>query len=111
MAVAESCRRVLEIEVPEDVVKKKAEEIAVQYRRHARLPGFRPGKAPLSLVRQRFRDDIRTEVLRDLVPEYLSQKTKEQNWDLVGDPSVSDIELKEDSPLKFKATLEVMPEF
>src|SRR3989304_2585069 len=107
MAVAESCRRVLEIEVPQEVVKKRADEITAQLRRHARLPGFRPGKAPLSLVRQRYREDIRAELLRDLVPEYLSQKTKEQNWDLVGDPSVSDIELTDDSPLRFKATLEV----
>ncbi|MBI2816218.1 MAG: trigger factor [Acidobacteria bacterium] len=111
MAVAESCRRTLEIEVPQEVVKKRADEITAQLRRHARLPGFRPGKAPLSLVRQRYREDIRAELLRDLVPEYLSQKTREQNWDLVGDPSVSDIELTDDSPLKFKATLEVMPEF
>jgi len=102
---------VLEIEVPQEVVKKRADEISAELRRRARLPGFRPGKAPLSLVRQRYRDDIRTELLRDLVPEYLAARTKQDHLDPVGDPSVSDIELAEDSPLKFKATLEVMPEF
>lgn len=109
--MAETCRRVLEVEVPPDVVKKRADEIATQFQRRARLPGFRPGKAPLSIVRQRFREDIRSEVLRELVPEYVEAGARERKWDPIGHPSVSDIEYADDSPLKFKATLEVFPEF
>jgi trigger factor len=108
--VADSCRRILEIEIPQEIVKKRADEIVGEFRRHARLPGFRPGKAPLSLVQQRYRDDIRSEILRDLVPQYVATQAKEQNWELVGNPSISDIEYAEESPLKFKATLEIMPE-
>jgi trigger factor len=101
----------LEIEIPPEVVKKRAGEIATEFRRHARLPGFRPGKAPLSLIQQRYRDDIRSELLRALVPEYVEAQAKEQKWDPVGSPSISDVEYAEDSPLRFKATLEVLPQF
>ena len=110
MAVADSCRRVLEIEIPLDIVRKRTDEIVGEFRRHARLPGFRPGKAPVSLVQQRYRDEIRSEILRDLVPEYVATQAKEHNWNLVGNPSISDIEYSEESPLKFKASLEIMPE-
>jgi len=108
--VAEDCRRILEIEVPQDVVKKRVEGIVAQLQRRVRLPGFRPGKAPVSLVRQRFRDDIRSELLRELIPEYVEAQAREHKWDAVGNPAVSDVEYAEDSPLKFKATLEVLPE-
>jgi len=109
--VAESNRRVLEIEVPAEVVKKRAGAITAEFQRRVRLPGFRPGKAPLSLIQQRYRDDIRSELLRDLVPEYVEAQAREQQWGVVGTPSISDIEYTEDSPLKFKATLDILPEF
>ncbi len=108
--VAESCRRVLEIEIPPEVVKGRAENIASRLQRGARVAGFRPGKVPLSLVRQRFRGEIRAELLRELVPEYVQAQAKEHKWEPIGNPTVSDIEYAEDSPLKFKASMEVMPE-
>jgi trigger factor len=101
---------VLEIEIPPEVVREKLQAIAVQFQRHARLPGFRPGKAPLSLVRQRFQEDIRSQLLQELVPQYVVAGAKRNNWDAVGNPSVTDVEYAEDAPLRFKATLEVMPE-
>ncbi|MBI2820179.1 MAG: trigger factor [Acidobacteria bacterium] len=111
MSVAESCRRVMEIEIPTEVVQEKLKAIAAQYQKHARLPGFRPGKAPLSIVRQKFEEDIRAQVLQELVPEYVAAEVKQNQWEPVGHPAVSDVAYAEDSPLKFKATIEVMPEF
>ncbi|MBI3934857.1 MAG: trigger factor [Acidobacteria bacterium] len=109
--MAESCRRVMEIEIPTEVVREKLQAIAVHYQRHARLPGFRPGKAPLSIVRQKFEEDIRSQLLQELVPEYVEAEVKQHQWEPVGPPSVTDVEYAADSPLKFKATVEVLPEF
>ena len=105
-----SCRKVLQIEVPEEVVRQRMQAIAARFQRHARLPGFRPGKAPLSLVRQRFQEDIRSQLLQDLIPEYVLSEAQQNRWETVGTPSVTDVEFAENAPLKFKATLEVMPE-
>ena len=109
--MAESCRRVLDIEIPLDVVKGRVESIAGRFQRSARVPGFRPGRVPLSLIRERFQGEIRAELLRELVPEYVQVQAKEHNWEPIGNPKVSDIEYTQDRPLKFKATLEVMPDF
>jgi trigger factor len=108
--VSESNRRVLEIEIPSEVVRQKLHTIATHFQKHARLPGFRPGKAPLSLVRQKFQEDIRSQVLQELVPEYVLAEAKQNHWEPVGAPSVTDVQYTEDAPLKFRATLEVMPE-
>ena len=108
--MADSCLRVMEIEIPPEVVREKMQAVAVHYQRHAKLPGFRPGKAPLSIVRQKFSDDIKAQVLQELVPEYVEAKVKQNNWAPVGTPSVTEIEYADDTPLKFKASVEVMPE-
>ena len=108
--MAESCRRVMEIEVPLEIIQEKTKSVTAQFQKHARLPGFRPGKAPLSIIRQKFEEDIRSQVLQELVPEYVEAEVKQRQWDPVGHPEVSEINYKEDSPLKFKATIEVMPE-
>ena len=107
----ESCRRVMEIEIPSEVVQEKLRTITGHFQKHARLPGFRPGKAPLSIVRKRFEEDIRAQLLQELVPEYVEVEVKRQNWEPVGHPSVTNVEYTEDAPLKFKATVEIMPEF
>lgn len=108
--MAEDSRRVLEVEIPSEVVRERSQAVALQFQRHARLPGFRPGKAPLSVIRQKFQQDIRSQVLQELVPRFVEAKAKEQKWELVGSPSVTDVQFGDDTPLKFKATLEVMPE-
>lgn len=109
--MAESCRRVMEVEIPPEVVQERANAIVAQLQQRTRLPGFRPGKAPLSLIRQRFHDDILSRLLQQLVPEYVAALAREQNWEPVGSPSVTDVQYQEGAPLKFKAVLEVLPEF
>ena len=106
-----TCRREIELEIPADTVSKVAEKVARDIVRVARIPGFRPGKAPITLVRRRFADDIQGEVVQSLVPEYLEKALGEKNLIPVTRPEVDKVEFKEGEPLKFRAVFEVLPEF
>ena len=68
-----TCRRELELEIPAETVKNAVERVAKEFARVARVPGFRPGKAPVTLIRRRFADDIKSEVLQSLVPEQIER--------------------------------------
>jgi trigger factor len=87
-----TCRREIELEIPADNVSKAAEKVARDIARIARIPGFRPGKAPLTLVRRRFADDIQGEVVQSLVPEYLEKALGEKNLIPVTRPEVDKVE-------------------
>ena len=106
-----TCRREIELEIPADKVEKAADKVARDIVRIARIPGFRPGKAPMTLVRRRFKDDIQGEVVQSLVPEYLEKALGEKNLVPVTRPEVDKVEFKEGEPLKFRAVFEVLPEF
>ncbi len=108
---AGTCTRELVIEVPADTVERETEKLASEYARVARIPGFRKGRAPQGLVRRRFRDEIRGEVLQSLVPKFFSEAVKSHNWSVVGKPSFEDVKFEENQPLTYKATFEVYPEF
>lgn len=107
----ETCKRELVIEIPVDAVRREAESIAAQYARQARIPGFRPGHAPPSLVQRRFREGIRSEVVQTLLPKFFETAVKEQKWTVVGRPEFEELKFDEDQPLTCKATFEVIPEF
>ena len=107
---ATNCKKELLIEIPVDVVRREADTVTSQYARVARIPGFRPGHAPPSLVRQRFRDDIRNEVVQSLVPKFLENAVKEQKWSIVGRPRFEDLKFDEGEPLTCRATFEIYPE-
>ncbi|MGH9792321.1 MAG: trigger factor family protein, partial [Candidatus Acidiferrales bacterium] len=83
-----TCRRELELEVPAEQVEKAMEKVAREFARVARIPGFRPGKAPVTLIRRRFADDIKAEALQSIVPERLEQALTEQKLVPVTQPSV-----------------------
>jgi trigger factor len=106
-----TCRRELELEIPAEDVQKKVEKVAKEFARVARVPGFRPGKAPVPLIRRRFADDIRSEVLQSLLPEEIEKAVKDKNLMPVTQPQVEQVDYAEDKPLKFKAVFEVLPEF
>jgi trigger factor len=76
----------------------------------ARIPGFRRGHVPASIIRQRFSEDIKTEVVEALVPKYFRQEAARLGLIPVSQPQVTDLHLHDGEPLKFKATFEVMPE-
>lgn len=106
----QSWTRFLNIEVPSDKVDEKFREVYGDYRRKANIPGFRTGKAPMNLIEKKFEADVKVEVLESLVGEaYRQAIIKEKIWPLA-DPKVTDVEFEKNSPLKFKAEIEVRPE-
>jgi len=107
----ETCRKELDLEIPAEEVSKTTEKVAKEFARVARVPGFRPGKAPISLIKRRFADDIKGEVLQTLVPEHVEKAVAEQKLTPVSQPQVEKLDYREGQPLKFRASFEVLPEF
>jgi trigger factor len=105
------CKRELTIEVPTDVVKDERDKIVARYAKLARVPGFRKGKVPATVVRQRFADEIKSDLVEALVPRYFREETKKQNMLPVSQPRVTDLHLHDDEPLKFTAEFEIFPDF
>jgi len=104
------CTREIEVEIPADIVARETSGVIERFQKHARLPGFRTGKVPASVVRQRFPEDIRSEVVEALVPRYFRQEVEKRGLQPVSQPRVSDLHLADGEPLRFKASFEVMPE-
>jgi trigger factor len=106
-----TCRRELDLEIPAEEVSKATEKVAKDFAKMARVPGFRPGKAPIALIKKRFADDIKGEVLQTLVPEHVEKAVAEQKLTPVSQPQVDKLEFHEGQPVKFRASFEVLPEF
>src|ERR1700739_3885877 len=106
-----TCKREIELEIPAENVTKATEKVARDIARMARIPGFRPGKAPVTLVRRKFAEDIQGEVVQSLVPEYLEKALDEKKLTPEPPHSIDKREFKEGEPLLFRAVFEVMPEF
>lgn len=106
-----TCRREIDLEIPAENVQKASEKVARDIARIARIPGFRPGKAPVTLVRRRFAGDIQGEVVQSLVPEYLEKALDEKKLVPITRPEVDKIDFKDGEPLRVHAVFEVLPEF
>ena len=111
MAQLEGCKHELEIAVPPEAVAEETERVVHKLRNRARIPGFRPGKAPASMVQLRFADEIRKEVMEALIPRHLYQRIEAEGLRPVGTPDVSNVNLQPGEPLTFKAEFEVLPQF
>ncbi len=111
MSTAVDCKRSVEIEIPQDEVEKVRSEVTETIRGKARLPGFRPGKAPLPIIKTRFASEIRSEVLEKLLPLAFRARAEKDNLKVVGTPDISDLTFEADQPIRFKAEFEVAPEF
>jgi trigger factor len=105
------CRRDLKVEVPVEEVNAAFERTYGAYARHLKIPGFRPGRVPRELIKQRFAKEAKEEVVKSLVPEALQSAVAEHMFRVVGDPQIDDLSIGEGEPLKFRATIEVLPEF
>jgi len=110
LALLEGCKHSLEISVPVETVEGETERVVSSFQQRAKLPGFRPGKAPAGLVRKHFEGDIRQQVLENLVPKFLDQELQKQDLHIVGSPDISDVHFHRGEPLRFKAEFEVFPE-
>jgi trigger factor len=105
----EGCKHEIEITVPVDEITRETERVVANIQQKVRLPGFRPGKAPASLIRSKFAHQVREDVIENLLPKYFDKRVKEEELQVVGRPSVKDVNFKEGEPLKFKAEFEVAP--
>src|SRR5207248_4399690 len=81
------------------------------YSKQARLPGFRPGKVPPTIIRQRFREQIHHDVMHDLIPRAVQEALQERGIEPVDTPDIKDVSLNEGQPLKFTAAIETIPPF
>ena len=104
------CRQEFEIEVPASEVDAEYLRVARDYRRRARIDGFRKGKAPLDLVRQRFGDSIGEDVSERLAPKYWQRASEEDGVHAMLPPSVAPVQAAPGQPLRFTVTVDVEPE-
>jgi trigger factor len=108
--LVEGCKHEIEITVPVDEIDRETDRVVATIQQKAKLPGFRPGKAPASLIRTKFSKQVRDDVLENLLPKYFKQKVEEEHLEVVGRPNVKDVHFHEGEPLRFKAEFEVAPE-
>jgi trigger factor len=104
-------QKTITIEIPSDVVDAEINKVARDYSRQAKLPGFRPGKVPPTLVKQRFRDQILHDVSHTLIPKAVDEALQERGIEPVDTPNIKDVDLREGQPLKFTAAIETVPPF
>lgn len=105
----ERCKRKLVVEAPADVVREEWERAYGRVQKHARLPGFRRGHVPRSLVKVHFSDDVRREVAEHLIPDVYRRAVSEAQIEPVNEPELTDLKLEEGAPLSFVAVVEVKP--
>ncbi len=108
---AETCKRELLIEIPVEAVREESDRVAAKYARLVRVPGFRPGHAPANVVRRRYREEIRNEVMQALLPKFFTNAAKDHQYSVVGQPEFEDLKFEDDQPLTCRATFEVLPQF
>jgi trigger factor len=101
----------LVLDVPAEDVSKAFRTVTRNYRKYAKLPGFRPGKVPESVVKRKFANDIRKEVIDSLLPERFSKGVNELGIRPVGQPQVTELTVEEGQPLHVKAVFEYLPSF
>jgi len=105
-----STRREIAVEIPVEEVNRETASLIQKYQKLARIPGFRRGHVPASIIRQRFSEDLKSDVVEALVPRYFRKEADKQGLIPVSQPQVTDLQLKDNEPLRFKASFEVMPE-
>lgn len=111
MALIEGCKHSLDVTVPVVEVEKETERAVANIQKKVRLPGFRPGKAPLGIVKTKFASDIQQDVIEALVPKFFHEAAEKEGLQVVGRPNIVDVHMHAGEPLKFKAEFEVAPTF
>ena len=104
-------QKTIAIEIPPDVVDAEINRIARGYAKDVRLPGFRPGKAPAAIVKQRFREQIHHDVMHGLVPRAVEEALQERGIEPVDSPNIKDVAIREGQPLTFTAAIQTVPPF
>ena len=107
----EQCKKQLRLEISAETVRAETDKIAADLARKINVPGFRPGHVPKSVVKTRFRKELRDEVLSQLLPHSLGDAIKEKDLKVIGEPSVEDLKFKDDDSIDVVFNVEVAPEF
>jgi len=103
-------KREIEVEIPVADVNRQTESLIQKYQKVARIPGFRRGHVPASIIRQRFSEEIKTDMVEALIPRFFRQEAERLSLHPVSQPRVTDLHLHDGEPLRFKASFEVLPE-
>jgi trigger factor len=109
-AAKDSVKREISVEIPAQEVTRETELQIQRYQKSARLPGFRQGHVPASIIRQRFGEGLKNDVVEALVPKYFRIEAEKQGLIPVSQPRVTDLHIHEGEPLRFKASFEILPE-
>ena len=104
-----STKREIQVEVPAAEVARETETLIQKYQKLARIPGFRTGHAPASVIKQRFAEGIKSDVVEALVPRYFRKEADKLGLMPVSQPRVTDLHVHDGEPMRFKASFEVMP--
>ena len=104
-------RRDLTVEVPSTVVDEAISRAAAKIGRAAKIPGFRPGKVPATVVRQRFKGEIMQDVAETLISRAVGEALTERGVEPIATPDIKDLVLEEGKALTFKASFDVVPSF
>src|SRR5688500_16739912 len=104
-------QKTITIEIPVDIVDAEINRVARGYTKQARIPGFRPGKVPATLVKQRFKEQILHDVAHGLIPRAVDEALQERGIEPVDTPNIKNVALEEGQPLKFTAAVETVPAF
>jgi trigger factor len=105
------CRKDLTVEIAADEVKAEFEKSYEALLRSVKIPGFRPGRVPREIIKQRFGKDIKDAVTQSLLPHALEHAITDHNLQIVSQPQIKDVSVNEGGPLRFRATVEILPEF
>jgi trigger factor len=105
------CTRELVLDIPAEEVSKAYRTVVGNYRKYAKIPGFRSGKVPETVIRRRFADGIRNDVRDGLLPERFNKAVQELGVKPVGEPHVTELTVEDGQPLHVKAVFEYVPEF
>src|SRR5882762_10256090 len=101
----------LKIELPPDEVSKEWDTIANSFARFAKIPGYRPGKAPRAVIDKRFRKEIQDEVTKKLVSKSYREAIEQKKLRVASLTNLEDVQFGEDKSIKFQATVVTVPEF
>ena len=105
-----STKKRLKIEIPADILEKEYAGSLHNVRERARIPGFRPGKAPMSMIEKKFGNEIKSELMEKLIPTYYAQAVKEADLAPVTMPKIeTELDIRRNEPLLFSLTIEVRP--
>jgi trigger factor len=107
---SDGVERLLEVQVSVEAVRQAEEKTARRYASSVRLPGFRPGKAPPQIVKKRFKDAIRQQVIETLVQEAFQEVVDREKIQVASQPHIHDLKFNDGEPLTFELHIEVRPE-